>query len=99
MKWNIIYCTRDQGGLGIEVLEIKNKCTLGKWMFKLLNKDGACQELLHNKYFQHKTLSQVQAKVIVSPFWKGLMGAKQDFSKRGSFVVGDGESTRFCEDS
>jgi hypothetical protein len=34
-KWNIIYRPKDQGGLGIEVLELKNKCLLSKWLYKL----------------------------------------------------------------
>jgi hypothetical protein len=39
-KWNIACRPKDQGGLGIEVLEIKNRCLLSKWLFKLLNEDG-----------------------------------------------------------
>ena len=34
-RWNIICRPRDQGGLGIEVLELKNRCPLSKWLFKL----------------------------------------------------------------
>jgi hypothetical protein len=56
------------------------------------------QELLQNKYIRGKTLSQVQAKPIGSPFWKGIMGVNNDFFNRGSFIVGDGNSTRFWED-
>jgi hypothetical protein len=33
LKWNIICRPKDQGGLGIEVLELKNKCLLRKWLF------------------------------------------------------------------
>ena len=29
-KWSIVCRPKDQGGLGIEVLEIKNKCLLSK---------------------------------------------------------------------
>jgi hypothetical protein len=43
-------------------------------------------------------LFEVQAKPTDSPFWKGLMGVKDEFFKRGSFVIGDGASTRFWED-
>jgi hypothetical protein len=39
-KWNIICRPKDQGGLGIEVLEIKNKCLLTKWLYKILHGDG-----------------------------------------------------------
>jgi hypothetical protein len=40
----------DQGGLGIEVLEIKNSCLLSKWLFKLLSEEGLWQQILKNKY-------------------------------------------------
>jgi hypothetical protein len=39
------------------------------------------QELLYNKYLRNKSLSQVTAKPTDSPFWKGLMGVKDDFSR------------------
>ena len=70
---------KDQGGLGIEVLEIKNRCLLSKWLHKLLNEEGVWQELLTNKYLGDKTLSQVRDKPNDSPFWKGLMRVKVDF--------------------
>jgi hypothetical protein len=44
-------CRReDQGGLGIEVVDLKNKCLLSKWLFKLLTEEGMWLELLHNNY-------------------------------------------------
>jgi hypothetical protein len=67
-KWNIICRSKDQGGLGVEVLELKNKCLLSKWLFKLLHEDGVWQELLTNKYLTHKTLSQVEATATDSQF-------------------------------
>jgi hypothetical protein len=97
-KWNIICRPKDQGGLGIEVLELKNKCLLSKWLYKLLHEQGVWQELLHNKYLSSKTLSQVEAKPTDSQFWKGLMRVKDDFFARGHFVLGDGSSVRFWED-
>jgi hypothetical protein len=83
----------------VEVLEIKNKCLLSKWLFKLLTEQGVWQELLQNKYLHSKSLSQVKAKSSDSPFWKGLMKVKDDFFERGSFNVGNGESIRFWEDT
>jgi hypothetical protein len=41
-KWNIIFRPKDQGGLGIEVLDMKDICLLIKWLFKLLNEEGVC---------------------------------------------------------
>jgi hypothetical protein len=31
--WNIICRPKNQGGLGIEVLDLKNKCLLNNWIF------------------------------------------------------------------
>jgi hypothetical protein len=67
-RWNIICRPKDQGGLGVEVLDIKNRCLLSKWLFKLLNKEGMWQELLFNKYLRHKSLAQVIANPTDSPF-------------------------------
>jgi hypothetical protein len=77
------------------VLELKNKCLLSKWLFKLLNEEGVWQKLLRNKYLHSKSLSEVTMKPTDSPFWKGLMKVKEDFLNRGSFTIGNGEDTRF----
>jgi hypothetical protein len=95
IKWNIICCPKDQGGLGIEVVEIMNLCLLRKWLDKLINQEGVWQELLHNKYLNNKTMSQVTVQPHDSPFWRGLMKVKEEFFKRGSFVVNNGMSARF----
>jgi hypothetical protein len=84
-KWNIICHPKDQGGLEIEVLELKNKCLLAKWLFKILNKQGVWQEIIKNKYLHSQTLSHVSAKPYDSPFWKGLMKVKADFFWSGVF--------------
>jgi hypothetical protein len=83
----------------VEDLELKNKCLLSKWLFKLYNEKGVCQELLFNKYLHSKTLSPVSVKPTDSPFWKALMNVKEDFLARGKFKVGNGMNTRFWEDS
>jgi hypothetical protein len=61
-KWEIICRPKEQGGLGVEVLELKNKSLLSKWLFKLINEQGLLQEFLQNKYLKNKTLSQLSAK-------------------------------------
>ena len=98
-KWNLVCRPKDQGGLGISVLEEQNKCLLSKWLFKLLTEEGVWKEILVNKYLGGKPLSQVQVKPMDSPFWKGIMKVKDDFFKRGRFTVGNGEQIQFWEDS
>ena len=97
-RWNIICRPKDQGGLGIELLEVKYKCLLSKWLFKLLNEQGVWQELLTNKYLCGKTLAQVKSKPSDSPFWKGILKFQNDFFSNGYFIIGNGQCTRFWED-
>ena len=99
-KWDIICRPKDQGGLGIENLEVKNKCLLSKWLYKLSSETGATwAQILRNKYLHSKTLSQVTVRPMDSPFWKGLMRVKSVFFNRTKFVIGNGTSTRFWEDT
>ena len=50
-KWDIICRPKDQGGLGIENIEVKNKCLLSKWLWKLsLENDGMWAQILRIKY-------------------------------------------------
>src|SRR6266540_1383109 len=98
IKWSIVCRPKDQGGLGIEALEIKNMCLLSKWLYKLLNEEGVWQQILQNKYLNDKSLSQVEAEPTDSPFWKGLMKVKDEFFNRGSFIIGNGRKTRFWND-
>jgi hypothetical protein len=71
-KWNIVCQPKDQGGLGITNLAVKNICLLSKWLYRLLNEDGVWQQLLQNKYLGCKSLTQVQGKPGDSRFWSGL---------------------------
>jgi hypothetical protein len=85
----------DQEGLEIDVLQIKNKCLLSKWLYKLQTDEGVWQELLRNKYLHSKSLSEVTVKPNDSPFWKGFMKVKEKFLSKGFFKVGNGKDTRF----
>ena len=79
-KWDIICRPKDQGGLGIENLEVKNRCLLSKWLWKLsIDTDATWAQILRSKYLHSKTLSQVTARSTDSPFWKGLMRVKLAF--------------------
>jgi hypothetical protein len=69
--------TKDQRGLGIANLAIKNISLLSKWIFNLLNGDRSWQSLLRNKYLTTKILSQVQAEPNDSHFWNGLLKVKK----------------------
>jgi hypothetical protein len=93
-KWSVVCSPKDQGGLGIHDLEVKNTALLGKWLFKLLTEEGTWQSILKRKYIGPKALSQKPGD---SHFWAGLM-AKKFFFGLGSFSIKDGSEIRFWED-
>ena len=48
-KWDIICRPKDQGGLAIENLDVKNKCLLSKWLYKLfVETEGTWVHFLRN---------------------------------------------------
>src|SRR6266536_4971023 len=63
------------------------------------DQEGMWAQILRNKYLQSKTLAQVTVRPTDSPFWKGLMRTKDLFFRRVKFLVGNGMSTRFWEDT
>ncbi|WVZ62771.1 LOW QUALITY PROTEIN: hypothetical protein U9M48_012475, partial [Paspalum notatum var. saurae] len=86
-KWDILCQPKDQGGLGIHNLDIKNTTLLSKWLFRLLTTEGTWQQMLRNKYLESKPLSQ-----------SSLMKVKQDFLQFVNFIIRDGSHIRFWED-
>uniref|UniRef100_A0A453IS93 Reverse transcriptase zinc-binding domain-containing protein n=1 Tax=Aegilops tauschii subsp. strangulata TaxID=200361 RepID=A0A453IS93_AEGTS len=78
----------------------KNKCLMSKWLYRLETEpEGMWSQILRNKYLHSKTLAQVTIRPNDSPFWKGLMRTKDLFFRRIKFVIGNGMSTRFWEDT
>jgi hypothetical protein len=97
-KWDILSQPRDQGGLGIHNLKIKNVDLLSKWLYKLLTTHGTWQQLLRNKYIASKPLVQAEWKSGDSHFWFSLMRVKQDFLRFGTFNIMSGSEVIFWED-
>jgi hypothetical protein len=97
-KWSILCQTKDHGGMGIMNIVVQNECLLSKWLYKLINEEGLWQDLLRNKYMQHKSIGHVQRKPEDSYFWSGLTRIKECFLEHGTFIINDGTNTRFWED-
>jgi hypothetical protein len=97
-KWSVVCRPKDQGGLGIHDLQVKNSALLGKWLFKLLTEDGPWQTLLRRKYVGSKALFQVLWKPGDSNTWAGLMATKKHFFRFGTFSIKDGSEVHFWED-
>jgi hypothetical protein len=84
-KWSIICQPKDQGGLGIQNIEIQNQCLLSKWIFRLINEDGICPTILRNKYLKNQTIGKVVRKPGDSHFLSGLRKVKESFLRFTSF--------------
>jgi hypothetical protein len=97
-KWSILCQPKDQGGIGIHDLDIKNKALLSEWLFQILTTDGTWQQLLGNKYLGSKPFSQMQWKSGDSHFWASLMKVKNEFLRFGTFLIKDGSEVRFRKD-
>ena len=97
-KWDILCQPKDQGGLEIHNLELKNVALLSKWLYRLLMTDGTWQQILRNKYLGTKPSAQVHWKSGDSHFWASLMKVKRDFLRFGTFIIKDGSQVRFWED-
>ena len=89
--------TKEQGGLGIQNLDLQNKCLLSKWLFKLCNEEGIWQELIWNRYLKNETLSQIEKKSVFSHFWNGLLGVNV-FLSLGKLKLDTETQNRFWED-
>ena len=97
-KWSVVCRPKEQGGLGIHDLQVKNTALLGKWLYQLLTEEGVWKTLLRRKYVGSNALSQVSWKPGDSHFWAGLMATKKHFFPLGSFIINDGTEIRFWED-
>jgi hypothetical protein len=58
-KWSVVCRPKDQGGLGVHDLEVKNRALLGKWLARLLTEDGIWHQLLRKKYVGFKAISHI----------------------------------------
>jgi hypothetical protein len=94
----IICRSKDQGGLGVIDLELQNECLLNKWIFNLINSDGAWKQLLRNKYMQSKAFTHVKRKPGDSQFCRDLMNVRDEFLSMGNLILQDGKQIRFWED-
>jgi hypothetical protein len=63
--------SNDQGGLGIQSIEIQKQAFQVNDFLKLIIKDGIWQTILENKYLKNHTIGKVVRKPRDSHFWFG----------------------------
>ena len=88
-KWSVVCHPKDQGGLGLQDLKVKNRTFLGKWIFKFLFEESisvqmCCLRLIGN--------------LLIHIFWAGHMATKKFVFPFVSFSIKDVLEIRFWED-
>jgi hypothetical protein len=61
-RWSIICQPKEQGGLGIQNIDVQNRCLLSKWLFRLITEEGIWQNMFKRKYLHSQTITHVQKK-------------------------------------
>lgn len=86
--------SKDQGGLGIINLKLKNKTLLGKWSWKFYNHDEKrlWKNIIQYKYATNRNTSHI------SPFWREILKEKHSFEISINKEVENGKVILFWKD-
>lgn len=99
VRWPGICQPREQEGLGVSDLQLKNVSMLCRWIWRLKNEEGDWQNLVRAKYLKRGTFTQCKPNAAHSHFWAGIIEAKKWSYSCCQRIVGDGRKTRFREGS
>ena len=97
-NWKVACQPKDQGGLGVTDLHLKNVSLLCKWIWRLENEEGFWQDMVRAKYLRKCTFTQCKPSPLHSQFWSGLLAVRDTFYSCCKRIIGNGKSTRFWED-
>lgn len=102
LAWNKICCTKQEGGLGLRSSRSMNTALLAKIGWRLLqDKSSIWARVLRHKYrvTEIHDPSWTVAKGTWSSTWRSIMlGMREVVIPGKSWVVGDGQTTRFWAD-
>jgi hypothetical protein len=78
-KWSVACCPKDQSGLGIHNLSVKNTALMGKWLFNLLTEEGTWQTILKTNILAQKHYPRFFGNQVIHIFGR-TDGNKEFFS-------------------
>ena len=98
-NWHLMAQKKDYGGLGIPDLQQMNLCLLASWISRYhLNDNPMWKKIVDYKYKLDNPNLFCGSDLGASPFWKGVLWAKQAAQVGFRWSVGDGRRIRFWED-
>jgi len=98
-NWQLVSQKQDYGGLGIPDLHQMNMCLLASWISRYhLNESVMWRRMVDYKYKTNAPNLFCYPDRGTSPFWKGVLWARQAAQMGYAWNVGDGNKIRFWED-
>jgi hypothetical protein len=99
-NWPSICMKKDYGGLGIPNLQDLNVCLIGSWIRRYINGEGSLWKRVIDAKYNTKNPNILWCQdTHPSVFWKGVMWAARAVRFGYKWLVGDGKSIKFWEDS
>ena len=101
LRWEVVCRSKEQGGLGLRKIYLKNRVLLGKWLWIFpRERSGLWHEVIASIYGTHP--NRWDANIVVKwshrcP-WKAITQGFHLFIRRTRFVVENREKIRFWED-
>ena len=107
VRWNKACLKRKNGGLGIIGIEDMNVSLLAKWVWRFRNEDQAVWvQIIKSIHGKDGSFGEEQAKKMHSCIWRSILLKMQkldpiflNLTNIMQVNIGDGDSTRFWEDS
>ena len=75
-KWDILCRPKDQGGLGIENLQVKNICLLSKWLYRISIEEGCGYSYCETSICTLKLLLRLRHNRMILLFGRVLCGRR-----------------------
>lgn len=100
MKWEVVCCPKEYGGLGIGYIKERNLSLLGKWLWRFFNNSGGLwQFIIRNKYGMDRNGWDFTHGISpnMSLIWRHIIKIYPLFTPHIRLVVGNGKLIRFWD--
>ena len=98
-SWDLLCCSKEEGGLGFKHSKMFNQGLLAKLAWMILSKlKSLCVKALCSKYKVGVDWLSKAALKYASPLWKAVESLKGLLSKGACYLIGDGTSIDFWKD-
>ena len=101
VAWELAFCLKNMGGLGVENVEIRNKALLIKWLWRFPNETNSLWYTVIKSKFglnYNRWDYNIVERATWRCLWRAISSLYGHFRKLVCFKVGSGGNIRFWED-